>query len=810
MKLRLTLLGAALPWLLAAQEQADIIFYNGKIITVAESRPVAQAVAIRGNRFLAVGSDEEVLKTAGPSTRKYDLQGRCVTPGMIESHTHPASAALSEQDGPVPVMKTIPEIQAYIRQQAGRLPPDRIIFVPKVYPSRLKERRYPLRRELDEAAPNRLVIADNGYASVLSTALLAKLGITRDTPEPANGKIIRDERGEPAGLILGASQLLRQARASRPRTYADLLWAIPAMQAAYNKVGITSTIDRGQGAEGFRAYQELRRQGKLTVRTTVTYTISAQGTPEQVRAEVLRTPFVTGFGDEWVRVGAIKTTVDGGILIGTALMREPWGPNTGIYGYVDPDYRGVQALPKENLVEMARVANQLGWQMTAHTAGGGAVDLLLDAYEAADREKPIRERRFTVTHGNFPDQRAVQRAAALGVLFDCQIAWHNLDGPALKDVFGAERMRHFLPLRSLLDAGVVVAGGSDHMIRFDPREAINPYHPFYGMWMAITRKGADGVVLNPEQRITREEALRMWTVSGAYMSFEEDLKGTIEPGKLADLVVITKDYLTCPEDEIKDIEALLTMVDGRVVHGAIPSGGAGVSMGHYHLRVRDAQGQKRLWVDVLGAAPGQLGQREMVKLPGTLILIEAGEPSGGSHGSIVDEIGLKVRDLTATLGKARAAGVPIISENPTARQAILNFPDDVRVELTEDTTLAAPTVNHHIHFRHPAVNEMKAWYVKMFGAIPGKRGRFEAADLPGVNLTFAEPETPSTVPTKGRSLDHIGFEVKNLEAFCKKLGEAGVTFDTPYRKLPSIGLAIAFLTDPWGTYIELTEGLDRF
>lgn len=807
MIVRLALLLAAWPLLAGGHEEADIVFYNGKIITVASGKPLAEAVAIHGNRFLAAGSNQEVLKLAGPATRKYDLQGRAVAPGIIESHTHPASAALSEQDGPVPVMKTIAEIQAYIRQRAARLAPDQLIFVPKVYPSRLKEGRYPLRRELDEAAPSRLVMADNGYASVLSTPLMAKLGITRDSPQPANGKIIKDERGEPIGLVLGAPQLLGPARASRRRTYEDLLWAIPAMQTAYNRVGITSTIDRGQGAEGFRAYQDLRRQGKLTVRTNVTYTISAQGTPEQVRAEVLRTPFVTGFGDEWVRVGAIKTTVDGGILIGTALMREPWGPNTGIYGYVDPDYRGVQALPKENLIEMARAANQLGWQMTAHTAGGGAIDLLLDAYEVANRDKPIRDRRFTVTHGNFPNERAIQRAAALGVLFDCQIAWHHLDGPALKDVFGPERMRHFLPLRSLLDAGVLVAGGSDHMIRFHPREAVNPYHPFYGMWMAITRKAVDGSVLNPEQRVTREEALRMWTINGAYMSFEENLKGSIEPGKLADLVVLSKDYLSCPEDEIKDIEAVLTMVDGKVVHGSLPLEGAAVRMGHYHLKVRDVPRHATLWVELFGATPGKLGWTEMVKLPGAVILIEPGQPAGGSHGSLVDEIGLKVRDLSATLAKAKAASVPIIREDPKARNAVLNLPDDVRVEVIEDATLAAPTAHHHIHFRHPAVNEMKAWYVKVFGAQPAKRGPFEAADLPGVNLTFAEPETPSTVPTKGRSLDHIGFEVKNLEAFTKQLEAAGVKFDVPYRKLPSLGLAIAFLTDPWGTYIELTEGL---
>jgi catechol 2,3-dioxygenase-like lactoylglutathione lyase family enzyme len=236
---------------------------------------------------------------------------------------------------------------------------------------------------------------------------------------------------------------------------------------------------------------------------------------------------------------------------------------------------------------------------------------------------------------------------------------------------------------------------------------------------------------------------------------------------------------------------------------------AGVSMGHYHLKVRDPQAHRKLWVEVLGATPGQLGTREMVKFPGTVILIEPGEPSGGSHGSVVDEIGLLVRDVKTTLAKARAAGIAIVADRPESRNAVLNFPDDVRVEVTENASLTVPAIHHHIHFRHAAVAEMKAWYVKMFGARPGRRGKFEAADLPGVNLTFAEPETPATVPTRGRSLDHIGFEVKNLEAYCKKLEAQGVTFDVPYRRLPSLNLAIAFFTDPWGVYIELTEGLDR-
>lgn len=569
MRNRLLVFTALLLTPLVAQEKADAIYYNGKIVTVWEARPVVEAVAIHGNRFLKVGSDEEVLETAGPLTKKYDLKGHCVLPGMIENHVHPISAAMSERDGPVPVMTSIAEIQQYIRKEAARLPADRIIFVPKIYPSRLKDRRYPNRHDIDEAAPNRGAMCDNGYASVLNSVLLKEAGITRDTPQPPNGKIIKDERGEPTGLILGAPQLLSRFRGSRRRTHADMVWAIKAMGKAYNKAGITSVFDRAEGPEAFRAYQEVHDKGEMTVRTNVTYYIRASGTPQDVANQIRQIPFVTGWGDDWLRVGPIKTTVDGGILIGTAFMREPWGMNTMIYGYVDPDYRGVLAVKRENLFEMARVAAELGWQMTSHATGGGAIDLLLDAYEEADKVKPIRGRRFNLMHANFPNGRAIERAKKLGVVFDSQIAWYHCDADALKDVFGPERMKQFLPLRSLMDAGLVVVGGSDHMIRFDARKAINPYHPFFGMWMAITRKTAGGAVFNPEQRITREQALRMWTINGAYNSFEEKVKGSIEPGKLADMIVVTKDYLDCPVDEIRNIEVLLTMVDGKVVYGGL-------------------------------------------------------------------------------------------------------------------------------------------------------------------------------------------------------------------------------------------------
>jgi len=233
---------------------------------------------------------------------------------------------------------------------------------------------------------------------------------------------------------------------------------------------------------------------------------------------------------------------------------------------------------------------------------------------------------------------------------------------------------------------------------------------------------------------------------------------------------------------------------------------AGVGMGHYHLNVRDPEAHRVFWT-TLGGMPVKLGAMEAIKFPDVLVLYRKAEPTGGTEGSVIGHIGFRVKDLHASLEKWRAAGLKIIP-GASPHQAFVIAPDEIRIEMTEDASMDLPIANHHIHFYTNSVDDTKAWYVKMFGAQPGKRGPFEAADLPGVNLTFSLAPGP-VAPTKGRALDHIGFEVKDLEAFCKKLEAAGVKFDMPYRKIPSLGLSIAFLTDPRGTYIELTEGLNR-
>ena len=245
-------------------------------------------------------------------------------------------------------------------------------------------------------------------------------------------------------------------------------------------------------------------------------------------------------------------------------------------------------------------------------------------------------------------------------------------------------------------------------------------------------------------------------------------------------------------------------------------GSVGVAMGHVHLAVQDVDATKKFWLK-LGGTPIKLGANEGVKYPGVLILIrKAMDPPAGTVGSVVNHIGFLVPNVAETRAKWQAAGLMMEPPNPAnAKQIYVHTPDDlVRIEILEDAMQTVPIKFHHVHFfvtdagGKDSVLAMQAWYAKTFGAKPGKRGQFEAADLPGVNLTFAKSDTP-TVGTKGRALDHIGFEIKDLQAFCKKAEAAGIKLDMPYTPRPDLGIALAFITDPWGTYIELNEGLNK-
>ena len=242
---------------------------------------------------------------------------------------------------------------------------------------------------------------------------------------------------------------------------------------------------------------------------------------------------------------------------------------------------------------------------------------------------------------------------------------------------------------------------------------------------------------------------------------------------------------------------------------------AGVSMGHVHLNVQDVEVQRKFWIDLFGAQALSKEGLQGVKIPGMLILFRKQTPAGSSEGTMMDHFGLKVPNTAEEVKRCRDAGFQIQREFKGTEgfpNAYIIGPDNVKVELQEDTALTVPAMAYHLHFLNAAGDEivLRDWYAKNFGAAVKKRGEHEAADIPGMNLTFGVSRKPPTTGTKGRTIDHIGFEVKNLDAFCKRLEANGVKLDSPYRKVPAAGIAIAFLTDPFGTYVELTEGLDKF
>lgn len=238
----------------------------------------------------------------------------------------------------------------------------------------------------------------------------------------------------------------------------------------------------------------------------------------------------------------------------------------------------------------------------------------------------------------------------------------------------------------------------------------------------------------------------------------------------------------------------------------VAPGEGGVAMGHVHLVARDLEGTRKMLV-ALGGTPVANGSLQMIQFPGVFLLVRQAEPTGGTVGSVVNHFGFHVKDIKASVARWQAAGLKVEpGNNGRADQAWLNTPDGARIEILEDKSIAEPIRMHHIHWNVVAVAEMQAWYAKHFGAVPGKRGQFDAADLPGVNLTFGKVET-ANAGTRGRALDHIGFEIRNLAQFVARLEAAGVKIEAPIRKAGNGTTSIAFLTDPWGTYIELTEGL---
>ncbi len=553
------------------KETADCIYFNGKVVTVNPKSEIEEAFAVRGERILAVGSSDSMRDLAGPKTVFEDLEGRMVLPGLIDSHVHAPDASVFEWDHTIPEIENIDEVLQYIRTRAETLPEGKWIVVSQIFVTRLKDQRFPTRYELDKVAPKHPVFFRTGPDGAVNSLALKLSGIDDDyvIKDGEPGYLERDPKTNQLNGILRSCT--RLVKVDDPRTKPNTQQRVERLEKLlrdYNSVGLTSICDRLATDEGIGLYESLLNQNSLTCRVFLSYSVNAQASMEDIEKTIKKAaqhPRHAYSNQLWLR--GVKIFLDGGMLTGSAYMREPWGVST-IYSINDPKYRGLLYVEPSKLYQMSRLALENELQFTAHAVGDGAVHALIDAYERMSiADFPIRDARPCITHCNFMSAEAIERMAKLGVVADLQPAWLLLDGKTLLKQFGQERTTFFQPYRTLADAGVVVGGGSDHMQKIGSLRSLNPYNPFLGIWTAVTRlpRGLDEA-LHPEQRITRYEAIRLYTLNNAYLTFEEKEKGSIEAGKLADFIIIDRDLLQCQTDDIATTKVLGTYLGGKKVY----------------------------------------------------------------------------------------------------------------------------------------------------------------------------------------------------------------------------------------------------
>ena len=534
----------------ALAQAPDIVVHNAKVFTAA-AQPQAEAFAVRAGKFVAVGASADMLKLAGPATKVIDLEGRFVTPGLSDGHFH------NEGGGPgvdLANVRSIAELTAAVAAAAkGAVAGDLIVSNADWHEAQLKEQRLPTAKELEAAAPsNPVVLVRGGHDYILNETALRKFGVTKDTPEPAGGAITKDEAGELTGELVDNAKNFVTLPSPAAVTLDDVL----TTQRRLNAYGITSVrvpgSYKGEFFKGLDAILAARKAGLLSLRYTVLLPGFGIREPERMLQVIARSPMKQDEGDEWVRVGGVKLLVDGGFEGGR--MSKPFAGAFGKNG----TYFGLMVVPQADFTKVVRAINDAGWRATTHAVGDAGLDEVLEAYEAADADRPLAGRRWAIEHlfVTRPEQLARMKKLALMVSVQDHL---YLAAPALKNYLGMERASQVTPVKSLLDAGFVVVGGTD--------SPVVPFNPFWAFYHFLTRDTiTDGVYGANERVASRVELLRMFTVNFAKLTGESDIKGSIEPGKLADFAVLSDNLLDVEEKRIPQMKALLTYVGGKEVY----------------------------------------------------------------------------------------------------------------------------------------------------------------------------------------------------------------------------------------------------
>jgi predicted amidohydrolase YtcJ len=522
----------------------DAVLYNGKVLTMGAREREVEALALGGSRVFAIGTSAEMLALAGPGARRFDLGGRRVTPGFNDAHSHPCDSGVALLTQVALEMDSIEAIKAAIHAKAVVTPPGDWV-VGFLYDDTKTPR--PLdRADLDAAAPEHPVIVQHrgGHTAFVNSRALEFAGVTENSPNPPHGEYFRDAAGHHNGRVAEKAVDAILALAVKRPSREDYRKGAALISKRFASRGITSACEADGNPAILQGYQDARAAGELLGRF---YThIDFAELDKMIDAGVH-----TGFGDEWVRVGAVKLFADGSISERTALLSEPYA---GL-----GDYRGISHASRDALYEQARKAYLAGWQIGTHANGDVAIDAILGVYEQLQREFPRRDPRLRIEHCTLVTPGLVRRIKAAGVIplpFAGYVFFHGEKMP----YYGEERLKHMFAMRDFLDAGIKAAPGSDY--------TASPAEPMLWLRSEVTRTDARGHTWGANQRITVEEAIRCSTVHGAYATFEEGIKGTLEPGALADLVVWDHDLLAIDSASFLTVKAERTMLGGRWVYEA--------------------------------------------------------------------------------------------------------------------------------------------------------------------------------------------------------------------------------------------------
>ncbi len=528
---------------------ADLVFLNGSAITVDPQDRVCQGAAVEGNKILAVGTTEEMKDLAGPGTQIIDLKGRSLVPGFIDAHCHAGDY------GPVKfnivirpeTIRSIGDLKQEIRKRAATTPKGGWVLGRGYDNTKFDENRHPTRRDFDEAAPDHkvFILRTCGHLGVLNSAGLSEFGIRKGSPDPPGGKIERDDRGEPTGLLY--EQALVPVRMRTQPSYEEFVRGLPRMNEDFLRYGITSATDAsGRNPDQIRAFQKGVAEGLFQVR--VYFQVRTSGVAIRVGEHYLQSGLVTGYGNERLRLGSYKLMLDGAGGGGSAAMREAYPGK--------PSDFGILHQTQEELDELVLNGHKAGYQVGVHAIGDRAIEMTLSSFARALKAFPRKDCRHRIEHCGFLDGPLMDQMKEMGILAILGLPFLYELGDSYITVFGHDRLQCVYPLGSLMKRGIIAPLSSDSPV-IDP-------NPMHGIYFAVTRKTQTGQTIAIHEAVTVLQAIRAYTMSGAYATFEEEIKGSLEPGRLADLAVLSDNILKVPSEKILGIKVDLTVVDGKV------------------------------------------------------------------------------------------------------------------------------------------------------------------------------------------------------------------------------------------------------